>query len=104
MYGVPRLSSDCSLTNARCACCTVISITATSGSQRAAGSPSTRKVWLANAAILADTLTLDLSRVLVFTYAYACLNASWWLRLGGDDIVQWALKVAVLIEPHIERS
>jgi streptomycin 6-kinase len=41
---------------------------------------------LTNAAILADTLTLDLSRVLVFTYAYACLNASWWLRLGGDGL------------------
>jgi streptomycin 6-kinase len=47
-------------------------------------------------------LVLDLSRVLAFTYAYACLNASWWLQLGGSDIVQWALKVAVIIEPHIE--
>jgi streptomycin 6-kinase len=59
---------------------------------------------LTNAAILADALTLDLSRVLAFTYAYACLNASWWLRIGGDDIVQWALNVAVIIEPHIELS
>jgi len=57
---------------------------------------------LTNAAILADTLAIDLSRVLAFTYAYACLNASWWLQLGGDDIVQWMLKVAVIIEPHIE--
>jgi streptomycin 6-kinase len=57
---------------------------------------------LTNAAILADTLTLDLSRVLAFTYMYACLNASWWLRIGGNDIVQWALNVAVIIEPHIE--
>ena len=57
---------------------------------------------LANAAILADALALDLWRVLAFTYAYACLNASWWLRLGGDDIVQWHLKVAAIIEPHIE--
>ena len=31
---------------------------------------------LTNAAILADTLAIDLSRVLAFTYAYACLNAS----------------------------
>lgn len=59
---------------------------------------------LTNAAILADTLALDLSRVLAFTYAYACLNASWWsLRSDGEDIVQWALRVAVIIEPHIER-
>jgi streptomycin 6-kinase len=57
---------------------------------------------LTNAAILADTLAIDLSRVLAFTYAYACLNASWWLRLGGEDIVQWSLRVATIIEPHIE--
>ncbi|HMO58861.1 MAG TPA: aminoglycoside phosphotransferase family protein [Roseiflexaceae bacterium] len=56
---------------------------------------------LATAAILADALELDVWRVLAFTYAYACLNASWWLRLGGDDIVQWSLKVATIIEPHL---
>ncbi|MFC2036446.1 aminoglycoside phosphotransferase family protein [Chloroflexota bacterium] len=59
---------------------------------------------LTNAAILADTLALDLSRVLAFTYAYTCLDASWWsLRIGAEDIVQWHLNVAVVIEPHIER-
>jgi len=58
---------------------------------------------LTNAAILADTLAIDLPRVLAFTYAYACLNASWWsLRSDGEEIVQWHLKVAVIIEPHIE--
>jgi streptomycin 6-kinase len=57
---------------------------------------------LTNAALLADMLKLDLWRVLAFTYAYACLNASWWLQLGGSDIVQWHLKVAEIIEPHIE--
>jgi len=57
---------------------------------------------LTNAAILADLLTLDRSRVLAFTYAYACLNASWWLQLGGSDIVQWMLKVATIVEPHID--
>jgi streptomycin 6-kinase len=61
---------------------------------------------LTNAAILADALAIDLPRVLAFTYAYACLNASWWsLRIGADniaeDFVQWHLKVAALIEPHI---
>jgi streptomycin 6-kinase len=60
---------------------------------------------LTNAAILADTLALDLSRVLAFTYAYACLNASWWLphidTKGAEDIVHWHLKIAVMIEPHI---
>ena len=34
---------------------------------------------LNNAATLADLLDLDPWRVLAFTYAYACLNASWWL-------------------------
>lgn len=57
---------------------------------------------LNNAVILADMLALDLSRVLAFTYAYACLNASWSLRAGADDMVQWALNVAMLIEPHID--
>jgi streptomycin 6-kinase len=63
---------------------------------------------LTNAAILADTLALDLSRVLAFTYAYACLNASWWLlridTKGAEDIVQWHLKIAMMIEPHVRRS
>jgi streptomycin 6-kinase len=57
---------------------------------------------LTNAALLADMLKLQEWRVLAFTYAYACLNASWWLHLGGSDMVQWHLKVAEIIEPHIE--
>ncbi len=63
---------------------------------------------LTNATILADTLALDLSRVLAFTYAYACLNASWWLpRIDtkvAEDIVHWHLKIAVMIEPHVRLS
>ena len=63
---------------------------------------------LTNAAILADTLALDLSRVLAFTYAYACLNASWWLpridTKGAEDIVHWHLNIAVMIEPHVMLS
>ena len=62
---------------------------------------------LTNAAILAETLEIDLSRVLAFTYAYACLNASQWLpRIGMDDvaeeIIQWHLKVAQIIEPYLK--
>jgi streptomycin 6-kinase len=57
---------------------------------------------LNNAAILADMLALDLRRVLEFTYAYACLNASWNLRIGAEEIVQWFLKVARIIEPHLD--
>jgi streptomycin 6-kinase len=59
---------------------------------------------LTQAGILADTLGIDLSRVLAFTYAYACLSASWSLRIGAEDMVKWALNVAVIIEPHIELS
>ncbi len=58
---------------------------------------------LTQAAILTDALGLDLQRVLAFTYVYACLNASWWLYLGDDDIVQWSLKVAGIVEPHLKR-
>lgn len=63
---------------------------------------------LTNAAILADILALDLSRVLAFTYAYACLNASWWLpridTKAAEDIVHWHLKIAAMIEPHVRLS
>ena len=61
---------------------------------------------LNNAAILADTLALELERVLAFAYIYACLNASWWSHPSSmenaKDIVQWHLKVAAIIEPHIK--
>jgi streptomycin 6-kinase len=57
---------------------------------------------LTQATILADTLALALPRVLAFTYAYACLNASQWVQRGdGDEIVQWSLKIAGIIEPHL---
>ena len=58
---------------------------------------------LTQAAILAEILGMDLQRILAFTYAYACLNASWWSGpSGSEELVQWHLKVAALIEPHIE--
>ena len=57
---------------------------------------------LATAALLADLLGLEAPRVLAFTYAYACLNASRWLQPGGHAIVRWMLTVAELIEPHLE--
>jgi streptomycin 6-kinase len=44
-----------------------------------------------------------LPRLLAFTYAYTCLNASSWAqRSDGEDIVQWFLKVAMIIEPHLD--
>lgn len=65
------------------------------------------KRLLSTASILSDALAIDLSRILEFTYVYACLNASQWvLRLGRDDIaeelIQWHLNVAEIIEPHID--
>jgi streptomycin 6-kinase len=57
-------------------------------------------------AILADTLSIEMERILAFTYIYACLNASWWSKLNNrenaKDIVRWHLKVAAIIEPHIK--
>lgn len=61
---------------------------------------------LTTAAIFADTLVLDRQRVLAWTFAYACLNASWWLHIkadNADEIVQWSLTVAHLIEPHLDQ-
>ena len=57
---------------------------------------------LTNAEILADALAIELSRVLAFTYAYACLNASQCLRIGDEEMVQWSLNVAMIIKPHVD--
>lgn len=61
---------------------------------------------LTQAAILAGALAIELWRVLAFTYAYACLNASWWSRRtgeGAEEIVRWHLKVAEIVERHLGR-
>lgn len=56
----------------------------------------------ANAAILAAHSQIDLSRVLVFTYLYACLSASWSLEDGNIAAAGLPLRVASIIEPHLE--
>lgn len=56
---------------------------------------------LANAAILADALEIDRARVLAFTFAYACLSASWSLNDDRPGAVQWSLNIAALVEPHL---
>jgi streptomycin 6-kinase len=53
--------------------------------------------------MLPDALGIDMQRILAFTYAYACLNASSWLRIGNQEIVEWYLKIARIIEQHIKR-
>ena len=57
---------------------------------------------LTHAALPADLLVLDRRRVLAFTYAWACLNVSFWLPLDGSLVVRWFLKVAEITEPHLE--
>jgi streptomycin 6-kinase len=57
---------------------------------------------LTTAAILAEAFSLERWRVLAFGYAYACLNASWWLQLGGHEVVARMRTVADIIEPHLE--
>jgi streptomycin 6-kinase len=59
---------------------------------------------LTNAGILAEALGLEQRRILEFTYAYTCLNASSLMRIGLADIVAWFVKVAGIIEPHIDVS
>ncbi|WP_054533071.1 aminoglycoside phosphotransferase family protein [Herpetosiphon geysericola] len=60
---------------------------------------------LSSATILADLLKLDRSRILAWTYAYACLNASWWLAINSVqaiNFVEWSLAIAERIEPHLD--
>ncbi len=63
---------------------------------------------LKNANMLAEALALDPERVLAFTYAYACLNASWWVQMndkaGAAEIVRWHLDVAKIIETYVGRK
>lgn len=56
---------------------------------------------LTNAGILADMLEIDLQRVLEFTFAYACLSASWSLNRDEEKMAKWALGVARIVKPHI---
>jgi streptomycin 6-kinase len=51
---------------------------------------------LSAAATLADALEVDPTRVLQFTFAYACLSASWALDIRDNDAAQWALNVGAL--------
>jgi streptomycin 6-kinase len=56
---------------------------------------------LSAAGTLADALEIDRTRVLQFTFAYACLSASWSLTIHDDDAAQWALNVGALCAPSI---
>jgi streptomycin 6-kinase len=52
-----------------------------------------------NAEILANGLGLAVQRVLAYTFAYACLNASQWVARGdGPEMVAWYERVAGVVE------
>ncbi|MBI1256831.1 MAG: phosphotransferase [Chloroflexi bacterium] len=55
---------------------------------------------LKSAEILADRLSIDLNRLLMFTFVYACLSASWSLERIQDDSDN--LEIAELVEPHLK--
>jgi streptomycin 6-kinase len=55
--------------------------------------------FLKNAAILADQMTLDLSRLIAFTFAYAALSASWFAESGDDS--PDVLKIAAIAENNL---
>jgi streptomycin 6-kinase len=54
-----------------------------------------------NAEILARALDVELSRLMAYTFAYACLSASWFLD-GGDDPAH-SLRVAEIVEGRVQR-
>ncbi len=58
------------------------------------------KRLLTNAGILSEALDIELGRVLQFTFAYACLSATWSLTTHDSDAAEWALNVATLLDPH----
>jgi streptomycin 6-kinase len=56
------------------------------------------------AAILADKLDLEYSRILQYAFAYACLSACWWLETDKEVEAGGALTIAEIVEPHIRKD
>ncbi|MEO8393055.1 MAG: aminoglycoside phosphotransferase family protein [Chloroflexota bacterium] len=57
---------------------------------------------LSNAGILADTLGIDLPRLLAFAFTYACLSASWSLSINDGEVAAWMLGIARIAESHVK--
>ncbi|MGJ3238844.1 MAG: aminoglycoside phosphotransferase family protein [Anaerolineae bacterium] len=55
-----------------------------------------RQAW-----ILADVLDMDYLRLLQFTFAYACLSASWFLQSDDTQHAQQTLRIAQLLVHHL---
>lgn len=54
---------------------------------------------LKNAAILADKLDIELSRLLSFLFVYSALSACWSIEEGDDP--DYMLRIAAIVEPHL---
>ena len=54
---------------------------------------------LQNAAILAEKLGIELTRMLAFTFAYACLSGAWYLP--DEEAAREPLTIAEMVEPHM---
>ena len=52
-----------------------------------------------NAEILAQSLGVDMERLLAFTFAHACLSAAWYPEDRHDPCL--ALRIAAIVEPHL---
>jgi streptomycin 6-kinase len=62
-----------------------------------------KKRLLRNAEIFVNDLDLEKQRILDFTFAYCCLNASQWIgRMNGEKFINWYLKIARMIEDLID--
>jgi streptomycin 6-kinase len=62
-----------------------------------------KKRLLRDVDIFANDLELEKQRILDFTFAYCCLNASQWIgRMDGEKFINWYLKIARMIEDLID--
>lgn len=52
--------------------------------------------------VLADKMGVDVGRLRAFTFAYACLSASWSDKPEGSEVQEWFLSVARNAEPHVD--
>jgi streptomycin 6-kinase len=57
---------------------------------------------LKQANILAQKMGLDMSRLLKFVFVYTALSASWFISDGGDADAEADVRIARLVEPHLQ--
>ncbi len=54
--------------------------------------------------ILSQKLGIDSSRILAFTFVYACLSATWFLEDGDASGAAHDLKIVEILEPHVNHE